>query len=156
MRRKDREVTDPETIDRIIRQCDCCRLGFADGRDCYIVPLNFGFVWEHGKRVFYFHSAREGRKVDLVRQIGRAGFELDTGHHLQVGDAACRCTMDFESVIGTGTVAMVEDPEEKRMALLAILAQCTGRDTWALPELVEKSVCIFKLTVEELACKVHA
>ena len=156
MRRKDREVTDPAVIDGIIRRCDCCRLGFADGGACYIVPLNFGFVHRDGARIFYFHSAREGRKVDLARRCGRAGFELDTGHRLQAGDAACQCSMDFESVIGTGAVAVVEDPAEKREALLAILAQCTGRTHWDLPQRAEQSVCILRLTVEELSCKVHA
>ena len=155
MRRKDREVTDPAVIDGIIRRCDCCRLGFADGVECYIVPLSFGFANRDGKRVFYFHSAREGRKVDLARRCGRAGFELDAEHRLLAGDAACQCTMDFESVIGTGAVDVVEDPEEKREALQAILAQCTGREGWDLPDRSEQSVCILKLTVEELSCKVH-
>ena len=55
MRRKDREITDLERIDEIIRACDCCRLGFQDGEGVYIVPVNFGFAWEDGKRVLYFH-----------------------------------------------------------------------------------------------------
>ena len=31
MRRHDREITDAAQIDAVIRACDCCRLGFADG-----------------------------------------------------------------------------------------------------------------------------
>lgn len=44
MRRKDREVTDEAKIDEIISRCNCCRIGFNDSGEVYIVPLNFGFV----------------------------------------------------------------------------------------------------------------
>ena len=30
MRRKDREVLDEVKIDKFIRDCDCCRIGFYD------------------------------------------------------------------------------------------------------------------------------
>ena len=41
MRRKDREVTDFDSIVRIIDKCDVLRLGLADGDYPYIVPVNF-------------------------------------------------------------------------------------------------------------------
>ena len=31
MRRKDREITNPEKINEIIRRCHVCRLGLRDG-----------------------------------------------------------------------------------------------------------------------------
>ena len=77
MRRKDREVTDESRIDGIIRRCSCCRLGFSDGGEVYIVPMNFGFVKRDGKRVFYFHSAKEGRKVELLKNGCDVGFGQD-------------------------------------------------------------------------------
>ncbi|HJC22920.1 MAG TPA: pyridoxamine 5'-phosphate oxidase family protein [Candidatus Eisenbergiella merdavium] len=55
MRRSDREITESGRIDEIIRSCHCCRLGFCDGKDVYIVPLSFGYRSECGKRSFYFH-----------------------------------------------------------------------------------------------------
>ena len=39
MRRKDREVTDSQKIREIILSCRCCRLGFYDNGQVYIVPL---------------------------------------------------------------------------------------------------------------------
>ncbi len=53
MRRTDREITDAEKITQIIQTCHCCRLGFCDNGAVYIVPLNFGYAEENGKRVFY-------------------------------------------------------------------------------------------------------
>lgn len=83
MRRNDREVTDSQKINNIILACDCCRIGFSDGNGVYIVPLNFGYVENGGKRTLYFHGAAEGRKINLIKQTGYAGFELDTNHKLQ-------------------------------------------------------------------------
>ena len=76
MRRQDREVLQPEQIDAIIESCDCLRLGLNAEDGAYIVPLNFAYV--PGKPAkFYFHSAKEGRKVDMIGQGAKAGFELD-------------------------------------------------------------------------------
>ena len=77
MRRTDREITDAEKITQIIQTCHCCRLGFCDNGAVYIVPLNFGYAEENGKRVFYFHSAKSGRKLDLIAGTPSVGFELD-------------------------------------------------------------------------------
>ena len=69
MRRKDREVLDEIKIDEFIRNCDCCRIGFYDkeNNEVYIVPLNFGYSNVDNKRVFYFHGAKEGRKIEFQR-----------------------------------------------------------------------------------------
>ena len=72
MRRQDREVLQPEQIDAIIESCDCLRLGLNAEDGAYIVPLNFAYV--PGKPAkFYFHSAKEGRKVDMIGQGAKAG-----------------------------------------------------------------------------------
>ena len=78
MRRTDREITDPEKIREIIDDCTCCRLGLCDEGKAYIVPLSFGYTEREGRYVFYFHSAREGRKLDLIRRTGWAA-ETDPG-----------------------------------------------------------------------------
>ena len=155
MRRHDREITDAAQIDAVIRACDCCRLGFADGGSCYIVPMNFGFVREGGRRIFYFHSAREGRKLELAQRNGTAGFELDTGHGLNTADAPCGYSFRFQSVIGTGRISLVQEPAEKLRAREAVMAQCTGRSGWEFPAGAADSVAILKLTVQEISCKVH-
>ena len=100
MRRQDRAVTAPEKVRAVINACEVCRLGLQDGRGVYVVPVNFGHTVEGGRHVFYFHGAAEGRKVDLVRRNGWAGFELDTGYRLQGAEAACGYTAaDRKSVV---------------------------------------------------------
>ena len=69
MRRQDREISDFSEIIRIIESCDCCRLGFVDNREAYIVPLNFGYEIKGSDLTLYFHSAKEGRKINQNRTV---------------------------------------------------------------------------------------
>lgn len=155
MRRKDREINDGAAIDEIIRACHCCRLGFCDEGEAYIVPLNFGYVSEDGSRVFYFHGAREGRKLELIRKNHRAGFELDTGYQLHEGKNPCSYSAAFRSVIGSGWVDFVTEQEEKRRALRELMRHTAGEQDWQFTDSMLDSVCVFRLEVETLSCKEH-
>lgn len=155
MRRQDREVTDPNAIERIIAAGKCIRLGFYDGKQVYIVPLSFGFVVQDGRYTFYFHSAKEGRKIDLIRQSPAVGFEMDVNYKLNAAETACGYSAGFQSVIGNGVVSFVEDPEEKKAGLRALMKQQTGRGDWDFSQEQLCAVCVFKMTVEQLSCKEH-
>ena len=97
MRRKDRQVSDAAMQREIILACSCCRLGFCDEGGAYIVPLNFGYEERGGKRTFYFHGAREGRKMELIKAGGPVGFELDTGWRLNEAKEACEYSASFRA-----------------------------------------------------------
>ncbi|MBS7006831.1 pyridoxamine 5'-phosphate oxidase family protein [Anaerostipes sp.] len=153
MRKKDREVLNEEKIDKIISDCYCCRLGLQDEGRIYIVPLSFGYEKENSRRIFYFHSAKEGRKIDLIRKNGYAGFELDTNYTLKEGVNACSYSAAFQSVTGSGKMLFVNEPEEKKKALSLIMHHNTGKEEWEFSEEMLEAVCVFKLEAEELSCK---
>ncbi len=156
MRRQDREITDNEKIKEIIKTCDCCRLGLNDNGKVYIVPLNFGFTEKNGKYTFYFHGARTGRKLDIIKQNNYAGFELDTNHKIYTkGNKACDYTARFQSIIGNGKITIIENSDEKMKALLELMKHNTGKKEWEFDERMMKTVCVFKLEVEEMSCKEH-
>ena len=155
MRRKDREVTDAGKIREAITASHCCRLGFCDEGEVYIVPMNFGYTEEEGKRIFYFHSAKEGRKIDLISRTQSAGFELDTNYQLHEGEIACQYSAGFLSVIGTGRINFVEDREAKKSALQTIMLHNTGKSDWDFSEDMLDAVLIFKLEVTKITCKEH-
>ena len=155
MRRKDRAVTDPERINGVIAACSVCRLGFCDGAKPYVVPVNFGHAVESGRHVFYFHGAAEGRKADLIRQTGWACIEMEEGYALRPAEAACGYTAAFRSVIAEGPIAAVEDREEKRRGLTAVMRQATGREDWTFPDAAVDAVCVLRLEAEALSCKEH-
>lgn len=155
MRRKDREITDENRIAEIISNCHCCRLAFNEDAGPYIVPLNFGFERIGNQFVFYFHSAQEGRKIELIKRGKPVGFELDTNYKLKEAKRACGYTASFQSVIGTGEVEFVNDDKDKTHALSLLMFQETGKKDWEFSEKNLNSVAIFKLIVKELSCKEH-
>ncbi len=155
MRRTDREINDDKMIDDIICKSKICRIGFNDNGVAYIVPMNFGYVNEDGKRVFYFHSAKVGRKVELIKSKAVVGFELDTSYELWEADIACDFSAGYQSVIGTGEISVVEDVDIKEKALTEIMATNTGKRGWSFPPQMINEVAIFKLEVISLSCKEH-
>ena len=155
MRRKDLAVTDQEKLDEMIRRCDCFRLAFADGIHPYIVPLSFGYVRDGDKGRFYFHSAGAGRKVDLCRKLGCAGFELDNGGRVKPDEKPCDFSVAYESVVGEGAVTELTDLEEKAAGLQIIMEHYSHRTDWVFPESVLERTCVFCLTVEEISGRAH-
>ncbi len=64
MRRQEREIRDEAEIQEILEKGLVCRLGLYDGQYPYVVPLNYGY--RNG--CMYFHCAREGRKIDILKR----------------------------------------------------------------------------------------
>lgn len=157
MRRKDREVLDETKIDEFIRNCDCCRIGLYDKEndEVYIVPLNFGYSNVNNKRVFYFHGAKVGRKIDLISKSSKVTFEMDSNHELIVGKRACNYSERFQCVMGTGLISFVKDNEEKALALNEIMFQNMGKKDWDFSEAMLNGVAVFKIEVTSLSCKEH-
>ncbi|MDO4268128.1 MAG: pyridoxamine 5'-phosphate oxidase family protein [Eubacteriales bacterium] len=155
MRRKDREVTDYKKMLEILEQCDCCRLGLNEEAGAYVVPLNFGYEDQDGQLTLYFHGAMEGKKMELIRQQGRAGFELDRNHALVMGETACAWSWKYQSIMGKGSLRILEDSEEKRHGLNRIMEHYSRKGAWAFPEQMVNCVCVLSLTVAEWSCKEH-
>ena len=76
MRRKDREIDNTEEIESIIQDADVCRIAFSDENTSYIVALNFGYKKGNPSKL-YFHSARTGRKIDLIKKNNFVCFQMD-------------------------------------------------------------------------------
>ncbi len=156
MRRKDREVTDPAKIQDIMERCTCCRVGFNDEGEVYIVPLNFGYTKTDDKYTLYFHGAAAGRKYDLAQSKPNVGFEMDTNYLLHTADVACEFSARFQSIIGNGIFSFVEDPAEKLESLKLVMLHATGKKDWEFNPMMLQMVAVFKLEVTQLSCKEHA
>ena len=156
MRRKEREVKDKSKIDEIIKNCQICHLGLNDDGRVYIVPLNFGFVNENNKRILYFHSAKEGKKIDLIKKNGYAGFQMDTSYKLVTGEKACDYTANFQSIIGGGKISVVCDESEKILGLTALMNGTVCKKDWEFNGKWFNAVCVIKLEIDEICCKENA
>ena len=155
MRRKDREILDKNEIYKIMDDCTCCRIGFYDEGETYIVPMNFGYTVDNDNLTLYFHSANEGRKITLAKECPNVGFEMDCGYNLKGDDVACEYTASFKSIIGNGNISLVTDVKEKEFGMQRVMYQNTKKDDWKFNERMLAAVAIIKIEVTKIACKVH-
>ena len=85
----------------------------GDGGYPYAIPLNYVFV----DGTIYFHSAKEGHKIDAIAREAKASFCV-------VGESAVvpeRFATAYRSVIAFGRVRVVEKQEERNRALNALV-----------------------------------
>ena len=108
---------------------------------------------EEGKHVFYFHGAKAGRKYELALKAPSVGFEIDGAFEILAADLACDYSAKFQSVIGTGTVNVVEDSAEKIKGLNVLMKQITDKSTWEYGAQMVDGVAVFRLEVDKLSCK---
>ena len=57
------------------------------------------------------------------------------------------------SVVGTGNLHLIEDDDEKRKGLNAIMKQTTQKAEWSYSDEMVKAVAVFRLDVEKMSCK---
>lgn len=152
MRKKEREVKDINEIVDIIKRCDVCRLGLNDGEYPYIIPLNFGLEFENEKITLYFHSALEGKKVDLIKNNKKASFEMDCNHELQYFEDKGYCTMAYESVMGGGKLKIL-DEDQKLAALKSMMAQYHGDRNAYFNQAAISRTLVYSLEVEYISAK---
>jgi len=148
MRRKEKEITDKTAMESIILKSSVCRLAMSEEDRPYIVPLCFGYVDD----TLYFHSAREGRKLDILKNNNKVCFEFDIDHEIVEADDACKWTMKYQSVIGVGKGSIIEDLESKRKAL-TIIMQHYSRNFYEYPDKTVKKIVIIKVEIEHMTGK---
>ena len=149
MRRADREVTDPKQLEEILRECTAVHIGAQDGAGLFVVPMNYGYSLEGGNLTLYLHSAQEGRKVAAFRAGGTVAFEMDGRHALRTADTACAHSYSYRSIMGSGTIRELTDPQEKRAALERIMEHMTGRADWEFPAASLERTAVFALEAAE-------
>lgn len=155
MRRREREITDPAEIDKIINTSQYLHLGLVDDGMPYVVPLNYGVVKDpvDGHYIIYLHGAHEGRKLDIIRKNPNCCFTMECNVAPFEGRMACQYGMVYECAMGFGKVKIVEDPQEKIDALVALMKTQTGKDDFQFDERMVSIVTVMRIDVEELTAK---
>ena len=153
MRRKDRQITDLEAIRAILDKAKALHLAMIDGDRPYVVPLNYGYTLENGALTLYLHSAREGRKLDVLRQNDRVAFVLETNvSQVSGGDIPCKYGEAYASVMGEGRAVLLTDSAEKMAALSILMKTQTGR-TFSFTPAMTDAVAVLRLDVDSFTAK---
>jgi len=123
MRRKDREIADRGEIDRIIREGKVMHLALSDHDVPFLVPVFYGY----DGTALYFHSAKAGTKMEIMKKNDKACFEISLDHGIVESAIACDFEARHRTVIGLGKAVLVTDAAEKIKALDLIVKNLTDR-----------------------------
>lgn len=151
MRRTDR-AQDRDFSLSLIDRCTHGVMALSTGEPVpYCLPLSFVRVGDD----LYFHCAREGRKVDLMRRFPQVCITF-VGDDRPAFVAPAVYTTYFQSAIVTGTASEVTDPAEKSQALRALCQKLTPAFMDGFESALEKSLAVtavWKVHMEELSGK---
>lgn len=150
MRRAEREVVDKAELERLLTEAPVMRLGMVDHGQPYVVPVNFAFAND----IVWIHGAREGRKMDCLREQPRVCVEVDRLFHVTTGPKACSDWGSvYESVIGFGLAEIVEDVRVKSEGLRALMNKYSGREDWEFAHMSVDSCDVIRITFDTLTGK---
>lgn len=156
-RAKERASYDKETVHSILDEAYLCHLGFIRDGAPVVLPTLFGRV---GERV-YVHGSTGSRPL---RATGAADPGLAvclTVTHvdgLVLARSAFHHSMNYRSVVVHGTARTVTDPEERRIALDAIVDQVVpGRSKDSRPADAKElaATAVIRLDLDEVSAKIR-
>jgi nitroimidazol reductase NimA-like FMN-containing flavoprotein (pyridoxamine 5'-phosphate oxidase superfamily) len=156
MRRKDKEIIDINEKINVIKKCKVCRIGLSENNVPYVIPLNYGYNFDNDILTLFFHGAREGKKLDIIKNNNNACFEIDCDTRLIEAEKACNYGYAFRSIIGFRKIIILEDLDEKVDGLNKIMRHQTKKEiVYDFTHDEIKNVCVYKMIVENFTGKQH-
>jgi len=152
MRKKEREITDIIEIESIIQNSDVCRIAMANGNIPYIVTMNYGYTAGSEMKI-YFHCARQGRKLEMIRKNNYVCFEIDNDHKLIKGTNACDFSMKYRSVVGYGIISIIDEEEERIKGLNCIMSHYSDSPSFSYNKKSLEKTTVLCLEIKEISGK---
>jgi nitroimidazol reductase NimA-like FMN-containing flavoprotein (pyridoxamine 5'-phosphate oxidase superfamily) len=90
-----------------------------------------------------------GRKIDIIKRNNRVCFEFDILDDILTSEQACRWGAKYKSVIGSGTVEILDTVAAKRDALEWIMHQY-GSGTWDFDEKILNETLVLRVQILEI------
>jgi nitroimidazol reductase NimA-like FMN-containing flavoprotein (pyridoxamine 5'-phosphate oxidase superfamily) len=149
MQRKNQEIIDRNVIEEILSKSLICRIGMICNGVPYIVPLNYGYTMN----AIYIHSASEGKKIDILKANNKVCFEIEDTAEIIKKDLSCDWATKYRSLIGYGTIEIINDEEQKKRGLDIIMAQHGKKENTVYKETQVEKIVILKLTIERVTGK---
>ena len=117
--RRKKQLLPEETVVEMLQRNTSGTLALLGDDDYpYAVPLSF--IYLNGK--LYFHSAKNGHKIDAVRNYEKASFcVIDCDQIVPE-----KFTTHYRSVIAFGKVRLIEEVEEMRSIATALAMKYSG------------------------------
>ena len=153
MRRKDREITALDQIVDVIDTCPIVHIGLADGDYPYIVPVNFAYEGKDGQINLYIHSAKAGRKFELMQKNGKCSFEMEVFGGVISTPEKGNTTL-YSSVMGEAEIEFLED-EDAFDCARRIMARYDATRNASFKDALVPHTCFARLKVTQIAAKAN-
>lgn len=150
MRRRVREITDPEQIEKLLQQEKIMHLAMSQNDKPFLVPVYFAWDGE----ALYFHSASAGSKIEILRSNPHVCFEISSVAGFIEAPLACDFEARHRTLIGFGQVSFIEDPLQKARALKLIVARFTDRQ-FEFPEENLAKTLVIRIQIQGIKGKQH-
>jgi nitroimidazol reductase NimA-like FMN-containing flavoprotein (pyridoxamine 5'-phosphate oxidase superfamily) len=116
VRRKDREITDPQTLKTVLKTTKYVTIALCMDNEPYLVSLSHGY--DETCNCIYFHCAGEGKKLVYIKANNNIW-----GQAVQDYGVTDECDYAYTSVHFKGTVSLIDDLREKQHAIEIMVRQ---------------------------------
>ncbi len=116
MRKKDKEITDMDEIEKVISGAKIGIVGLSENGTAYTVPVNFVYL----KGAIYFHSSSEGRKIDILKKNNSVSFLTFIEGPIVATKPPCNLTQAYKCVMAEGRASFVGGASQKKAVLIAL------------------------------------
>ncbi len=153
LRRADRALTDNAELHSVLRSGRTVTVAMCHDGEPYLVTLSYGYDEE--RDALYVHMATIGRKIDALATDPRVCATVIVDGGYQHGE----CKHLYESVVLTGRMSLVTDPEEARHGMRVLLGhqEDDPDDVWERQALDREEtwrrLSVARLDVEEITGK---
>lgn len=120
------------------------------GDDGYPYAVPMSYVYAEGK--IYFHSAKNGHKIDAIQRNEKASFCVIDQDQI----VPEQYTTFFRSVIVFGRLRLVEDMEEMRRIAAALAMKYSADFKEGIPKEINASIrnmAVLELTIDHITAK---
>ena len=154
MREPHRGSFDRQVIYKILDEGFVCHLGFAVDAQTYVIPTMFARIDE----AIYFHGSAASRTLRGLSTGLAVCLTVTLVDGLVLARSVFNHSMNYRSVVALGTATLVNDPEEKLVALRAFTEKILpGRwaDARQPNEKELKATSILCLPLSEVSAKMR-
>lgn len=150
MRRKEREITDRKEIDQIISLGKVMHLALSDNNLPFLIPVFYAYDGTS----LYFHSAKAGTKIDILKRNNNVCFEISVDNGIVESDMACDFEAKHRTIIGFGKAQFVESEDDKIAVLDRIVSQFTDKK-FEYPKGNLQATAVIRIDIESIKGKKH-
>lgn len=153
-RHPERASHDQADVDAILKEALICHVAFVDDGQPVVLPIAFGRSGDS----LYLHGSPRGRMMQTVASGAPISVSVSLLDGLVLATTAFEHSMNYRSLVVFGRGRIVDDPEEKRVALDAIVDHLVPERRAHLRPMTDKEInatMVVAIPLDEVSVKIR-